>query len=107
MLWNVNGLENTAWLMDSMCRHPKHLLLLTETHTSTESPPPHIPGYQNIHAPERRAIKGKTHGGICIYIPDSISRHITHCIDRCTPDKLWIKISAQIGTPEDIYLGVC
>jgi hypothetical protein len=107
MLWNVHGLKDTDWLLDGMCRHTKHMLLLTETWTTKNSPPPHIPDHTCIHAPGRKPPTGRASGGICIYVSDNIAHHVKQCTDRCTSERLWVKVSAHIGTLQDTYIGVC
>jgi hypothetical protein len=93
-------------ILDAMCLHDKHILLLTETWTTKNSMPPHVPGYTLFHVPGRVS-RGRSAGGICVYVSENISHLVQQCGDHCTAEKLWVKVSAEIGTPNDIYLGVC
>jgi hypothetical protein len=67
--------------------------------------PPHVPGYTLFHVPGRVS-RGRSAGGICVYVSENISHLVQQCGDHCTAEKLWVKVSAEIGTSNDIYLGV-
>jgi hypothetical protein len=98
MLWTVHGLKDADWLLDGMCSHAKHMLLLTERWTSKNSPPPNIPGHKCIHSPGRKGPTGSASGGRCIYVYDNIAHHVKQCTDHCTSERLWVNISGPIHT---------
>jgi hypothetical protein len=81
------------------------MLLLTETWATNNPRPPNIPDHTCIHAPGRKGPTGRASGGI--YVSDNIAHHVKQCTDHCTSERLWLKISAHIGTPKDTYIGVC
>ena len=93
--------------LEQVCLAGKHILLLTETWTTEESPPPDLPGYEVIQIPGSRQRVGRASGGLALYVSEQISHLVSACRSRSSKETLWVKVEASIGLSRDLYIGLC